>query len=99
MLEKMICSDAELANMDRELGRLYARARKLTPDRVAFKRQQQNEWISREATCRDRACLLRWYAQRRMQLTGVIERQGQPQYVPYRVRTLPGEVDGIYKGR
>ena len=66
--EKMICSDTELARIDRELGRVYARARMATSDRAAFRHRQDQEWLRREATCRDRDCLLRWYAQRRDQL-------------------------------
>ncbi len=77
--EKMICSDAELARLDRELGRIYARARNSTSDRAAFRRQKDREWQRREATCRDRECLLRWYAQRREQLMTVIARRGQRQ--------------------
>ena len=71
--EKLICSDAELAQLDRELGRVYARARNATSDRAAFRRRQSQEWLRREASCRDRDCLLRWYAQRRDQLMSEIE--------------------------
>ena len=71
--EKLICSDAELAHLDRELGRVYARARNAASDRAAFRRQQSQEWLRREASCRDRDCLLRWYAQRRDQLMSEIE--------------------------
>ncbi|MDB5890756.1 MAG: hypothetical protein JWP47_1587 [Polaromonas sp.] len=99
MLEKMICSDAELATKDRELGRLYARARSMSNDAAAFRRQQESEWVRRESTCRDRNCLLRWYAQRRAQLVNVIERRGQLQSELSGQRALPGELDGIYKGR
>jgi uncharacterized protein len=66
--ERIICSDGELARQDRELGRLYARARDAAPDSAAFRRQNEQEWRRRETTCDDRECLLRWYAQRRSQL-------------------------------
>lgn len=75
--EKLICSDAELAQLDRELGRVYARARQAAPDRAAFRRQQNQEWAWRESNCRDRDCLLRWYAQRRDQLMNDIEGRRQ----------------------
>ena len=68
----MICSDAELARLDRELGRVYARAKNVTVDAAAFKRQNNEEWRRRESACRDRECLLGWYAQRRDQLLGDI---------------------------
>lgn len=73
LAEKMICSDAELAQLDRELGRVYARAKNATSDRAAFRRQQNQEWLRREANCRDRDCLLRWYGERRDQLMREIE--------------------------
>ena len=97
--EKMICSDAELARLDRELGQVYARAKNATTDRAALQRQQDREWRMREALCRDRDCLLRWYAQRRQQLVAVIERQKQPQVPAPRWGRLPEETAGLYKGR
>lgn len=74
--EKMICADAELSRLDRELGRVYASARNAAPDQAAFRRQQNREWVRRESTCRDRDCLLRWYAERRIQLMREID--GRP---------------------
>ena len=70
--EKMICSDAELARLDRELGRAYDRAKNSTVDPAAFRRQSELEWRRREAICQDRGCLLRWYTYRRDQLVSVI---------------------------
>ena len=95
---KMICSDAELARLDRELGRVYARAKNATTDRVAFARQQDREWRMREALCRDRVCLLRWYAQRRQQLMAVIERRDQSKLLALRLGRLPDETANLYKG-
>ena len=76
--EQIICSDAQLAQLDRELGRLHARARDASPDRAAFRRQNDQEWRDRESTCRDRDCLLRWYAHRRDQLLNDIEDARDP---------------------
>jgi hypothetical protein len=75
VVEKMICSDAELARLDRELGRLYARAKNAAADAAAFRRQTSEEWRMREATCRDRECLLRWYANRQDHLMNVLLEQ------------------------
>jgi len=58
--EKLICSDAELARLDREVGYLQARARN------AWK--YEDEWRRREAMCRDRACILQVIANKRSQL-------------------------------
>lgn len=70
--EKMICSDAELARLDRELSRVHARAKNSASDSAAFNRRNNEEWRRRESTCRDRQCLLDWYAHRRSQLLGEI---------------------------
>ena len=70
--EKLICSDAELARLDRELGRVYARAKNSTYDSPAFRRQNNEEWRWRESNCQKRECLLRWYAHRRSQLVNDI---------------------------
>ena len=75
--EKMICSDAELSRLDRELGRAYERARNASSDPSAFRRQGELEWRRRETMCQDRGCLLRWYVYRRAQLVGVIDGRGQ----------------------
>ena len=66
--EKLICSDAQLAQLDRELGRLNVKARSLSSNRAAFKRRSDAAWHQRETSCRDRECLVKWYAQRRAQL-------------------------------
>ena len=72
--ERTICSDSELAQLDRSLGRLHARARNAAPDAAAFRRQNDQEWRRREQSCRgDRECLLDWYAHRRGQLLDDIE--------------------------
>ncbi|NNU43965.1 lysozyme inhibitor LprI family protein [Ramlibacter montanisoli] len=67
--EKLICDDEELARADRELGALHQRAREASADPRAFQRNSDAEWAKREATCRDRECLRRWYAERRDQLS------------------------------
>ncbi|WP_299759339.1 hypothetical protein [Ramlibacter sp.] len=67
--EKLICTDAELAEMDRDLDRLRAQARAVTRDPGGFARRQEDAWARRESQCRgDKACLRTWYAQRRKEL-------------------------------
>lgn len=74
--ERIICGDAELSQLDRDLSRLHARAKNAAPDAVAFKRQNDNEWRRRESTCRDRECLLDWYGERRRQLQAELSDSG-----------------------
>ena len=76
--EKLICADTELSGLDRALGRLYARARDAAPDKAAFARQNSQEWRQREAACRDRECLLRWYGARGEQLRENLQGQLAP---------------------
>ncbi|MCY7317641.1 MAG: hypothetical protein LH617_02740 [Ramlibacter sp.] len=66
--ERTICADSELARLDRDLGRLHARAKSAASDSAAFRRRNDREWQRREGNCRDRECLVRWYAERRDQL-------------------------------
>lgn len=66
--ERTICADSELARLDRDLGRLHARAKSAALDSAAFRRRNDREWQRRERNCRDRECLVRWYAERREQL-------------------------------
>ncbi len=71
--EKLICSDSQLARLDRELGQLHSRAKMSARNTWAFKQRSDEEWRRREATCRDRECLLQWFGQRRYQLMNEIE--------------------------
>jgi hypothetical protein len=66
--ERLICADEDLARQDRELGGMHQRAKQAAADPRAFQRQSDAEWRRREETCRDRECLQRWYAQRRVAL-------------------------------
>lgn len=72
--EKLICGDEELARLDRELGGLHQRAKQAAADPRAFQKNSDAEWQRREQTCRDRECLLRWYAQRRAELSASARR-------------------------
>ena len=78
--EKMICSDAQLFQLNHQVAQMYARARDAAPDSAAFRRQNDVEARRRESICRDRGCLLRWYAYRRVQLTN--QMQGRTQSAP-----------------
>jgi uncharacterized protein YecT (DUF1311 family) len=102
--ERTICSDAELARLDRELSRVYAQARNSARDRAAFRRQQDQEWRMRDASCRDRECLVRWYAHRRYQLANNLDGGGHTQAAGMRLGPLPvwgppaAEPDRFYRG-
>lgn len=77
--ERTICSDPELAQLDRDLSGLHARAKQAAASPAAFKRQNDAEWKRREKSCRDRRCLVRWYAERRQQLVQSLSQSPSPQ--------------------
>ena len=69
--ERIICADAELSRMDRELADLYRRAKVATDNPQEFLLASQREWQVREESCRDRACLIQWYEKRKLQLSAI----------------------------
>lgn len=97
--EKMVCSDAELARLDRDLARVYQRAGKLTSDPPAVGRQTRQAWHLRETTCRNRECLLRWYAHRREQRMGILHGRKQSPPRASHWSAFPAETADLYKGQ
>lgn len=64
--ERAICADEELAQADRALGRLHARAKARAADAGEFQRRSDEAWRWRESNCgADRECLREWYRERR----------------------------------
>jgi hypothetical protein len=61
-------SDPELAQLQRDLDRLHAQAARVARDPAGMRRREAQALAQRDARCQDKACLLRWYAQRRRQL-------------------------------
>jgi hypothetical protein len=65
---RLISTDPELAQMERDMERLRAQASSVTRDPGGMHRRDSQALAQRDAACQDKACLLRWYAQRRSQL-------------------------------
>ncbi|HEY8357767.1 MAG TPA: hypothetical protein VIL30_09930 [Ramlibacter sp.] len=81
--ETLICADAELAEMDRDLDRLRAQARAVTRDPGGFAQRQEQAWARREAQCKgDKACLRSWYAQRKRELFREFSASAAPEPKP-----------------
>ena len=57
----------DVADLDRDLQRLYAQASAVSKDPAGMQRRHQQAMAARSA-CRDDACLRGWYAQRKRQL-------------------------------
>lgn len=68
-IEKLICADAELSQLDSALGRLYADARRGAADPAALKRAQR-DWLGQRDRCRDSACVADAYRARIAALGG-----------------------------
>lgn len=76
--EMMICNDADLSRRDDELSRIYQEAKAVAVDQGAFKEQTRAAWLWREKNCQTKACLLDWYANRKVTLQKIIDAGGQP---------------------
>jgi uncharacterized protein YecT (DUF1311 family) len=70
--EKLICSDSQLAKEDNQLSELYKSAKLKAKDPAAFKAMTTAAWKEREANCFDKACLLKWYAGRKIVYQNII---------------------------
>jgi hypothetical protein len=64
----LVRSDPELAQLESDLQRLQEQARRVSRDPAGMRRREAQALAQRDARCQDKACLVRWYAQRRRQL-------------------------------
>lgn len=64
----LVHSDPELAQLENDLQRLHAQAASVSRDRRGMQQRDAQAVAQRDARCQDKACLLRWYSQRRAQL-------------------------------
>ncbi|QCP47914.1 tetratricopeptide repeat protein [Trinickia violacea] len=76
--EHLICNDAQLAAADVDLANLFASAKAVAADQVAFKEHTREQWNYRERNCHDRDCLVQWYAEQRQWLTNVVSNSNVP---------------------
>lgn len=86
--EKTICADPALSALDDELAVIYVRAKaKIAASghdfdghspSENFARNTGREWRLREKTCKNKACLLRWYQKRRATLSALAELDEAP---------------------
>lgn len=62
-VEKMICADAELSKLDREMAATFAEARK-TKNKGEVVKQEQMQWLKARNDCNDVGCLKTEYRNR-----------------------------------
>ncbi len=74
-IEKMICADSELSALDSELLPIYQQARKATNNSQSFKDNGKQALHWRSEHCKDKACLVKWYQDRKAELSAMIKPQ------------------------
>jgi uncharacterized protein len=63
-IDKLVCGDPKLSDLDDKLGALYKKALELSPVPEDFKKQQR-DWVKESRdTCKDAACLKEAYTSR-----------------------------------
>jgi len=70
--EKLICGDADLAAMDRDLAVNFARAKAAAPDKRTFTEIARQNWNWRNKNCTDKACLVSWYVNQQSWLLEIL---------------------------
>lgn len=85
--EMLICGDADLATLDRNLATLYGQAKAAAPDKKAFAEMTRQNWNWRQQNCTDKACLVSWYADQKQRFSNILNppaqaAQDQGQAVP-----------------
>jgi uncharacterized protein len=75
--EKIICDDATLSALDRELNEYYKNARSLAKDKNSFQEETLFAWKDREKNCFDKNCLLSWYYSRKSHYSLLISNRNQ----------------------
>lgn len=71
--EYLICHDPELAASDRDLASVYKQAKDAVIDKTAFAERTRRQWNYREKNCRDKECLVAWYAYQKNVLTKITQ--------------------------
>jgi hypothetical protein len=64
----LVRSDPELVQLESDIVRLQEQARRVSRDPAGMRRREAQALDQRDARCQDKACLVRWFAQRRRQL-------------------------------
>jgi uncharacterized protein len=77
--ENIICMDPELSQKDDELGYLFTKAKSLVGNDPEFRKNNVDAWRWREASCADRTCLIRWYAERKIYFQNILLQQSNRQ--------------------
>ena len=99
-VEKLICADAVVSDLDEVMARFYAGATSALRSNAECIKPDQQAWLRRRDTCRDSACLDRSYRERLGELMALqpginVRRRLDVPDVPRLVGTLAPEPDRI----
>ncbi len=72
--EHLICDDRQLSAMDLALASLYGKAKRASSNSPQFRSENSREWRWRQSYCNTKSCLLRWYANRKVELEKYLTR-------------------------
>jgi uncharacterized protein YecT (DUF1311 family) len=70
-VEKTVCNDAELSNLDLQMGRLYAKAKANAKNLTAFQKESKDWLVNQRNKCTDRECLVKTSQDRIRQLSAI----------------------------
>ena len=70
-VEKAICADAQVSELDEHLGRFYFAARERLAENASCLASDQREWLRRRNACADAACLRKLYLDRLAELAAL----------------------------
>ena len=73
--ETLICADSELAEMDVHIAYLQGKAKAASADKKEFTSRVTGALTWRDRNCRDKGCLLSWYAERESEMTVKLAQQ------------------------
>ena len=94
--EKLICSDADLSALDRELSNYYYQAKLISSDKSYFKKEHEAAWLKREKECLDKQCLFNWYSLRKSHYSKII---GETNISNNKNQIINNELSNIEKER
>lgn len=77
-IEKMICTDPQLSKLDSELLPIYQKARKANNNSKAFRDNGKKALRWRSKNCKDKACLVQWYQDRKAELLEISQTHSMP---------------------
>jgi uncharacterized protein len=70
-VERMICSDSVVSDLDEVMARFHAGAQNALRENASCLKPDQQEWLHKRNACRDVACMDRVYRERLAELTAL----------------------------